>query len=225
MAISYNDPFHFHADELMKRRPHNLDEEREPGPIPPARNPADPFGGPRPWLSPYRDDLRTLPAPGLPPPNVPTFPPPGPGNPFPDPGPSPKLQLPRENRAPLPPPPIYVDPPGDNFDNDPHQKFFVTEDRSMRAVEPPAGGLLGLLQAMMPQRDAGPNTGSAISPNGTPATRPDNDGSVPDNFLRRPPLQPQDQDEADPAQQAREAAAAQLVRGVRRLARINRDAR
>lgn len=141
--------------------------------------------------------------------NPPISPPANPTNPFNDP----------------PRAPHDVDPPEQNPYNDlDFAPFVVTENSSQRSGTP-AGGLLGLLQAMMQQRDVGPNTGSAISPNGTPATRPDSDGSVPGNFLRRPPLQPQDQDEADQAQQAREAAAAQLVRGVRRLARINTDSR
>lgn len=206
MAISYNDPFHFRADELMMRRPRNLDQKPEPGALPPAQNPGDPFGVPRPLFPTYRDDSPKLPVPALPPPQMPPVLPPG--NPFPDPSPWPRLQLPPENRV---PPPIYVDPPGDNFENDLGRGFVVTENRSMRAVEPPAGGLLGLLQTMTQQPNAEPYTGSAFPPNGASATPPE------------PPLPPQEQDEADQAQQAREAAAAQLVRGVRRLARINTE--
>ncbi len=75
---------------------------------------------------------------------------------------------------------------------------------------------------IMQQPAVEPYPGSLFPRNGTPATRPDSDGSVPGNFLRRAPLQPQDQDEAGQAQQAKEAAAARLVR---RLARINPDSR
>jgi hypothetical protein len=124
------------------------------------------------------------------------------------------LQYPQE------PPPIYVDPPGDNIGNAPRNyPFVVVGNPPTQAGAAPAGGLLGLLQAVMQQRNAGPYADPKISPNGAPATRPD--GSSPAPFFRSPALPPQDLYEADEARQAREAAAAQLGRGVRRLARRN----
>lgn len=81
--------------------------------------------------------------------------------------------------------------PGDNNSStsgslDPNGKRLATSRIfSGQTGEAPAGGLLGMLQAIMPQAQVQPGTNSISAPNGAPDYHSDNYGSAPGGLLGR----------------------------------------